>query len=197
MELNGIDVEGLKGYVESLRKDPSKADRDPVVVAHWEGDSRSRIEMDGRKSLYVGADDEFMAMAGLLGMLAACDVEVVSTHATMIGLEIKDLRVEARGHFNVATLLGIEAPNDAAYQEVLPGRDRSARRHGRADRIPQGEMRTVVTGRRLAAQADPAVFGIRSSQGLKFTSIAHCSIQRHLPKHRPTRRRSARWETKR
>ncbi len=82
--------------MESLRKDPSKADRDPVVVAHWEGGSRSRIEMDGRKSLYVGADDEFMAMAGLLGMLAACDVEVVSTHATMIGLEIKDLRVEAR-----------------------------------------------------------------------------------------------------
>jgi hypothetical protein len=42
MELNGIDVEGLKGYVESLRNDPSKADRDPVVVAHWEGGSRSQ-----------------------------------------------------------------------------------------------------------------------------------------------------------
>jgi hypothetical protein len=118
MELNGIDVEGLKGYVESLRNDPSKADRDPVVVAHWEGDSRSRIEMDGRKSLYVGGDDQFSAMAGLLGMLAACDVEVVSIHAALIGLEITDLRVEARGHFNIATLLGIEAPNDAAYQEI-------------------------------------------------------------------------------
>lgn len=98
MELNGIDVEGLKGYVESLRNDPSKADRDPVVVAHWEGDSRSRIEMDERKSLYVGGDDQFSAMAGLLGMLAACDVEVVSIHAALIGLEITDLRVEARGH---------------------------------------------------------------------------------------------------
>ncbi|MBA3628584.1 MAG: hypothetical protein H0W55_02745, partial [Actinobacteria bacterium] len=61
MQLNGIDVEGLKSYVESLRDDPSKADRDPVVVAHWEGDSRSRIEMDGGKSLYVGGDDQFSA----------------------------------------------------------------------------------------------------------------------------------------
>lgn len=45
-------------------------------------------------------------------------MEVVSIHAALIGLEITDLRVEARGHFNIATLLGIEAPNDASYQEI-------------------------------------------------------------------------------
>lgn len=82
--------------IEELRRESpgrsSKADRDPVVVAHWEGDSRSRIEMDGGKSLYVGGDNQFSAMAGLLGMLAASDVEAVSTHAALIGLEIADLR---------------------------------------------------------------------------------------------------------
>ncbi len=117
-ELNGMNVESLKNYVEGVRSDPSKGDRAPVVVAHWEGRGRARVESDGRKSLNVGGDDEFSAMAAVLGMLAACDVEVVSTHATLIGLELKDLRVEARGHFNIATLLGVEAPGDAAYDEI-------------------------------------------------------------------------------
>ena len=117
--LNGTDVEKLKSYVEGVRGDPSRADRDPAVVAHWEGSGgRARIESDGRKSLYVGGDDEFSAMAAILGMLGACDVEVVSTHATLIGLELRDLRVEARGHFNIATLLGVDAPGDAAYDEI-------------------------------------------------------------------------------
>ncbi len=118
MELNGMDVDGVKSSVEAVRKDPTKADRDPIVVAHWEGASSARVEMEGRKSLNVGGDDEFSAMAAVLGMLAACDVEVISTHATLMGLEIKELRVEARGHFNVATLLGIDASQDAAYQEI-------------------------------------------------------------------------------
>ncbi|MQB01838.1 MAG: hypothetical protein GEU78_16425 [Actinobacteria bacterium] len=118
MELNGMDVEDLKAYVEGVRNDPTQADRDPVVIAHWEGGGSSRVEMDGRKSLNVGGDDEFSAMAALLGMLAACDVEVVSTHSTLMGLEMRDLRVEARGHFNVATLLGVDRPGDAAYEGI-------------------------------------------------------------------------------
>lgn len=117
-ELNGMDVAELNDYVESIRADRSMADRTPVVVAHWEGGSRSRVEMDGRKSLYLGGDDELSAMAALLGILAACDVEVVATHASLMGLELKDLRVEATGSFNVASLLGVESPTDAAYEEI-------------------------------------------------------------------------------
>ena len=116
--LNGIDVADLEGYVESIRQDRSVADRDPVVVAHWEGSTRSRVETDGRKSFYLGSDDEFSAMQAVLGALAACDVEVIATHATLIGLEIRDLRVEAAGSFNVASLLGVDSPTDAAYEAI-------------------------------------------------------------------------------
>lgn len=116
--VNGINVEDLKGYVDRIRQDRSVADRDPVVVAHWEGASRARVETDGRKGFYLGGDDDFSAMQAILGALAACDVEVVATHAALIGLEIDELRTEARGHFNVASLLGVDSPTDAAYESI-------------------------------------------------------------------------------
>ncbi|HJR46300.1 MAG TPA: OsmC family protein [Actinomycetota bacterium] len=116
--VNGMNVEDLKSYVESIRRDRSVADRNPVVTAHWEGKSRARVEADGRKGFYLGGDDDFSAMQAILGALAACDVEVVATHATLIGLEIHDLRVEATGNFNVASLLGVDSPTDAAYEQM-------------------------------------------------------------------------------
>ncbi len=116
--VNGIDVEDLQGYVDRIRHDRSVADRDPTVVAHWEGTTRARVETDGRKSLYLGGDDEFSAMQAALGALAACDVEVIATHATLVGLEIRELRIEAKGHFNIASLLGVESPSDAAYEAI-------------------------------------------------------------------------------
>lgn len=116
--VNGINVEELNGYIEGIRQDRSVADRDPVVVAHWEGASRARVETDGRKGFYLGGDDDFSAMQAIVGALAACDVEVVATHATLIGLEINELHTEARGHFNVASLLGVGSPTDAAYESI-------------------------------------------------------------------------------
>ena len=49
--VNGMDVESLKGYVDRIRRDRSLADRNFVAVAHWEGETRSRVEVDGRKIL--------------------------------------------------------------------------------------------------------------------------------------------------
>lgn len=116
--VNGIDVEDLKDYVERIRQDRSVADRDPVVVAHWEGGSRARVEMEGRTGFHLGGDDDLSAMQAIVGALAACDVEVIATHAALVGLEIRELHVEATGHFNVAPLLGVESPTDAAYESI-------------------------------------------------------------------------------
>lgn len=116
--VNGINVEDLKEYVDRIRQDRSVADRDPVVVAHWEGGSRARVEMEGRTGFHLGGDDDLSAMQAIAGALAACDVEVVATHAALIGLEISALHVEVKGHFNVAPLLGVESPTDAAYESI-------------------------------------------------------------------------------
>lgn len=116
--INGIDVDEFAAYVAGVRNDRSLADRDPLVVAHWDGASRARVEIEGRTGFHLGGDDDFSAMQAIVAALAACDVEVVATHATLLGLELTHLRVEATGHFNVASMLGVESPTDAAYQAI-------------------------------------------------------------------------------
>jgi hypothetical protein len=39
-------------------------------------------------------------------------------HATMIGLEINSLRVEASGHFNVQSYIGLEDKPGSGYDQV-------------------------------------------------------------------------------
>lgn len=119
-QVNGISVAGWEGFRDEVRKDASLADRQSTVVATWVGGSRSRVEFEG-KTLHVGGHEDFNAMQTLLGALAACDVDLVALHAALLGLEVKDLRVEATGHFNVRAYLGLEAPgSDQTWKSIGP-----------------------------------------------------------------------------
>lgn len=100
-----------------VKHDPTKADHHPTFVAHWVGESRSRIEF-GNKVTYLGGDDEFNPMQMLLATLAACDVGLVAMHASFLGLKIESLSVEASGHFNVQPYLGLEEAPGSGYDAV-------------------------------------------------------------------------------
>jgi len=113
--LNGIDLDEQVEYVEQVRKDPTVAERNPSIVAKWVGGTRSRMEREG-VVVHLGGGGDPSAMWMFLASLAACDVEVVATHASLLGIEIEDLEVEAKGHFNIQRLLGLEGP--------APGYDR-------------------------------------------------------------------------
>ena len=56
----------------------------------------------------MGGRGELNPMQFVLAAFAACDVDLVAMHATMIGLEVNSLRVEASGHFNVQSYIGLE-----------------------------------------------------------------------------------------
>ena len=88
-------------------QDPAKADRNPALVAHWVGGSRSRVEFKD-KVVHIGGDDELNPMQMFLATLAACDVDLVAMHASFLGLKIESLSVEATGHFNVQSYLGLD-----------------------------------------------------------------------------------------
>ncbi len=115
--LNGNNVAELNQFIEAVRRDPARADRDPKLVAHWVSGSRSRVECDG-KVMYVGGDDELNAMRVLLAALAACDVDMVATHASLMGLQIETLSVEVGGHFNVCAYLGLPDAPGSGYDGV-------------------------------------------------------------------------------
>jgi uncharacterized OsmC-like protein len=121
-QVNGISVAGWKAFRDEVRKDASLAERQPTVIATWVGGSRSRVELGG-KTMHIGGKEDFNAMQTLLGALAACDVDLLTLHAALLGLEVTDLRVEATGHFNVRAYLGLEAPGSGytgiSYKIIL------------------------------------------------------------------------------
>jgi len=117
--LNGMDVDELRDYIDAVTADAAQADRDPTVVARWVGGTRAEVVSTlGGPPVYMGGDDDPSAMGILLRALAACDIEVVVTRATLLGIEIEDLSIEARGYFNVARYLGVEARQGAGYQRA-------------------------------------------------------------------------------
>ena len=117
--LNGMEVDELREYIDSITADGAQADRDPTVTASWVGGTRAEVTSSlGGPPVYMGGDDDPSAMGMLLRALAACDVEVVVTRATLLGIEIEDLTIEAKGYFNIARYLGVEGPSGAGYQRA-------------------------------------------------------------------------------
>jgi uncharacterized OsmC-like protein len=115
--INGVDVAGTVAFREAVRADSSRADRHPTVVARWLGGSRSEVRCEDDVA-YIGGDGELNPMRMLLGCLAACDVDLVAMHASLLGIVIEDLVVEAEGQFNVRRYLGLEGDVGPGYQEV-------------------------------------------------------------------------------
>jgi uncharacterized OsmC-like protein len=117
--LNGVDVEALREYTDEVAADSTRADRDPVVIAHWVGGTRAEVVSTlGGAPVYMGGDDDPSAMGMLLRTLAACDVEVVANKAALLGVAIEELSVEARGHFNIQRYLGFDVDHDSGYESI-------------------------------------------------------------------------------
>jgi uncharacterized OsmC-like protein len=115
-EINGVNVAEMLERKNLYQQDPTKADRNPILVAHWVGGSRSRVEFKD-KVVHIGGDDELNPMQMFLASFAACDVDLVAMHASFLGLKIESLSVEATGHFNVQSYFGLEAPG-SGYDEI-------------------------------------------------------------------------------
>jgi len=105
--LNGIDVAETRAYIGECEKDPTKAERTPAIVAKWVGGTRAQVDF-GKSVVHMGGDDDPSAMKMFLACLAACDVEVVATRASLLGMKLDWLEIEANGHFNIRRLLGLQ-----------------------------------------------------------------------------------------
>lgn len=116
-EINAVNVTKMLEFKGLVMKDPTKADHNPSLVAHWIGGSRSRVELKD-KVVHIGGRGEFNSMQMLLATLAACDVDLMAIHASFLGLRIESLSVEATGHFNLRSYLGLENAPASAYDAI-------------------------------------------------------------------------------
>jgi uncharacterized OsmC-like protein len=117
-EINGVNTTELLEFRNTCRQDPSKAERNPVLVAYWDGGSRSRVELNGKHAVHLGGHGELNPMQMFLGTLAACDVDLIAMHASFLGLKIESLSIEVTGHFNVQSFLGLEVAKGPGYDGI-------------------------------------------------------------------------------
>ena len=115
--VNDMKQETLFSFKDTVEADSSKADRWPTVVAHWDGKAASRIQFEDKEA-HIGGRGELNPMQFVLAAFAACDVDLVAMHATMIGLHVNSLSVEASGHFNVESYIGLENKPGSGYDQI-------------------------------------------------------------------------------
>jgi uncharacterized OsmC-like protein len=113
-----MDIDALQRVVAKARLDRSLADRDPIVTARWTGGDTSEVTFaSGERPVRFEAGGP-SAMKMLLAALVACDVDLIATQATLLGVEIESLSVQATGHFNVARYLGVETDDAPGYERI-------------------------------------------------------------------------------
>lgn len=118
MPLNkGIDTESILEFKESVIKDSSQADRNPTMLGSWtEGDEA--LVTYGDLEILIGGEGRMNPMQLLLASFIACDIDVISMHASIIGLKIEELSVEATGHFNVQSYIGAAEKPGSGYDNI-------------------------------------------------------------------------------
>jgi uncharacterized OsmC-like protein len=115
--INGVDVQEVRSFREAAQAEPSRADRDPVVTAEWQGGDRSVVR-SGDASIEVNAPGTLGPMTLLLASLVACEIDVVAMHAALIGVKIEQLSIQASGHFNVGSYLGLSGTPGSGYDRI-------------------------------------------------------------------------------
>jgi len=117
--MNGMDVRELHEFIASVEADRANADREAAITSRWIGGLRSAATSKfGGPTVFMGGEEDPGAMGMLLRSLAACDIEVVVTMATLLGIRIEELTIEATGDFNVAKYLGLAADEGSGYRRI-------------------------------------------------------------------------------
>ena len=107
--LNGMDPADIAGAIAEARADPARAERHPHLIAEWTGGDRSRVRIDD-KTLEVSGPGHLDPMQLVLAAIAGCEIDVIATHATLMGLAIESLEIHVDAHFDVRTYMGLEGP---------------------------------------------------------------------------------------
>lgn len=115
--LNGNDVAELRAYVERCLVEPGATERRPVLTGVWTGGDRSRVTVSGTH-LDVNEPGTLGPMQLVLAAIVSCEIDVIATQCTLMGVEIDELVVEASGEFDVRSYLGIAGGPRSGYERI-------------------------------------------------------------------------------
>jgi len=119
VRVNGLDVAELREQIAAIEADRAAGDREAAISTRWVGGLRSAATSSlGGPTVFMGGDEDPGAMGMLLRALAACDIEVIVTRASLLGIRLDALWIEVKGFFNVAPYLGLALAEGAGYQRI-------------------------------------------------------------------------------
>lgn len=98
-------------------QDSSEADRNPTMVGKWIEGDQSLVTI-GEHEILIGGEGIPNPMQYLLASFIACDIDVISMHASLIGLKLEELSIEASAHFNVQSYIGAAEKPGSGYDHI-------------------------------------------------------------------------------
>jgi len=133
--VNGINVDDLFALIESVRSDPAKGKTDWRVATTWQGQARSRAEIEsygiGGKNVprrfsididepaELGGSNSFAnPQEHLIAALNACMTVGYVAQCAVRGIALESLVIETDGKIDLRGFLGIDPAVPAGYENL-------------------------------------------------------------------------------
>jgi uncharacterized OsmC-like protein len=133
--VNGINVDSLLALIDGVRDDATQRKTHWRVTSLWQGQTRSRAQVDGfmiggaRISRQFSLDaDEPCELGGsnsfagpqeyLLAALSACMVVCYAAQCALRGITLEKLEIETDGEIDLRGFLGIDPAVPSGYEKL-------------------------------------------------------------------------------
>jgi uncharacterized OsmC-like protein len=133
--VNGINVDDVFAQIEGVRRNPAKGKTNWRVTTTWQGQTRSRAQVDGfriggervprRFSIDIdephelGGTDRFAnPQEHLLAALNACLIVGYAAQCAVRGITLESLEIETAGEIDLRGFLGIDPTVPQGYESL-------------------------------------------------------------------------------
>jgi len=133
--VNGINVDELFNLIDGVKQDAAKGQTNWRVTNTWQGQTRSRAQVDGftiggktvsrqftfdvDEPLEIGGSNRFAnPQEYLIAALNACMVVGYAAQCAVRGITIENLAIETEGKIDLRGFLGIDPAVPAGYEEL-------------------------------------------------------------------------------
>ena len=144
--VNGINVDDLFALIDGVKRDTARAKTNWRVTTAWQGQARSRSQVDGFR---IGGErvprrfsidiDEPCELGGtnqfanpqehLLAALNACMMVGYVAQCAVHGITLESLNIETDGEIDLRGFLGIDPAVPAGYEKPELHRPHQGQRH--------------------------------------------------------------------
>lgn len=114
-QLNDVDIEAVGSLVGAIQDEPAKAATTWAAEVRWLGGFRSEATVrdfaptpSDEPTGFGGADTAANPVEQLLSALGNCLAVGYAANATVLGIELNDVRIELEGDLDLHTFLGLD-----------------------------------------------------------------------------------------